>query len=170
MPRFINSDTRKVVVIPVAGIADPTEPTATELNAGVDITCAVVDGYTLGPTASDAISENAACDTANSSAPGRDNYEANLTLFRPDDTDAGVYDDAKTALAGKGTVVWIAERISSEKGAADTFATADVLTFLGRFVLDNQLAVAPDAGYEKFSVQPMQDGYMAQDVAVAAGA
>lgn len=165
MARFVNSDTRKIVVVPQVGIADPATPSAAELNAGVDITCALLATYTLGATASDTVSEPSVCDTANANTPTRDNYAADLTLFRPTAGASDVYSDAKTALSGKSSEVYIVERISDTDGAADDFADGDVVSVY-LFVLDNQLAVQADAGWEKYQVTPLQAGRMVQDVSV----
>lgn len=165
MPRFVNSDTRKIVVLPKVGVANPAQPSAAELNGAVDITCALLATYTLGATASDTVSEPSVCDTANANMPTRDNYAADLTLFRPTAASNDVYSAAKTALAGKGSEVWIYERISDTKGAADAFANGDIVSGYLLF-LDNQLAVGGDAGWEKYQVQPTMAGRMEPDVAV----
>lgn len=70
--------------VPLAGIVNPMAPTVAEINAGTNISCAIVTGYTLGATASDTDDSKSICDDANVQTPTFDNYEANLTFFRSD--------------------------------------------------------------------------------------
>lgn len=53
-----------------------------EGGAAVDISCAVVSGFTLNPTDSETDSTTSICDSAASNTPVRDAYEASLTFFR----------------------------------------------------------------------------------------
>ena len=48
----------------------------------IDLSCAVVTGYTLNPTDSDTDSTASICDEGNVETPIRDNYEASVTFFR----------------------------------------------------------------------------------------
>lgn len=70
--------------VPLAGIANPASPTVAEINAGTNISCAIVTGYTLGATDSDTDDSKSICDDANVLTPTFDNYEANLSFFRSD--------------------------------------------------------------------------------------
>lgn len=70
--------------IPTAGLANPAAPTAALINAGTNISCAIVTGYSLNFTDSDTDDTKSICDNANVQTPTNDNYEANLTLFRSD--------------------------------------------------------------------------------------
>lgn len=67
------------------GIADVDIPLATEINAGVNISCAIVDPYTLGWTDRDTDDSASICDDSNVENPTRKNYEGNLTFFRDAD-------------------------------------------------------------------------------------
>lgn len=67
------------------GIADIDVPTATEINAGTNISCAIVDPYTLGWTDRDTDDSASICDDSNVETPTRKNYEGNLTFFRDQD-------------------------------------------------------------------------------------
>lgn len=70
------------------GIEDINAPTAEELNAGENITCALTSAdYTLGWTDRDTNDDKSLCDDSNVQTPIYKNYEANLTAFRDaDDT------------------------------------------------------------------------------------
>ena len=78
------------------GIDDIDAPTATEINAGTNISCAIVDPYTLGWTDRDTDDSASICDDSNVETPTRKNYEGNLTFFRDADLDdvASVYNIA----------------------------------------------------------------------------
>jgi hypothetical protein len=76
--------------VPLApGIEDIDAPSAAEINAGTNISCAIVDPYTLGWTDRDTDDSASICDDSNVETPTRKNYEGNLSLFRDADlTDA----------------------------------------------------------------------------------
>lgn len=63
--------------------------TATELNAALNFSCAVVRGYTLNPTDSDTDDSASICDSGNVENRLYDNYEGEFTMFR----DANVLDN-----------------------------------------------------------------------------
>ena len=63
--------------------------TATELNAALNFSCAVVRGYTLNPTDSDTDDSASICDSGNVENRLYDNYEGEFTMFR----DADVLDN-----------------------------------------------------------------------------
>jgi hypothetical protein len=88
MPKKMLNPRTTLWVVPENGVVNPDAPTASELNAGKNISCAVVRGYTLNPTASDTDDSASICDTGNVSNRLYDNYEGELTLFRDADTDA----------------------------------------------------------------------------------
>lgn len=65
------------------GIADIDAPTAAELNAGTNITCAITSAdYTLGWTERDTDDAKSLCDNSNTATPIYKNYEGDLTFFR----------------------------------------------------------------------------------------
>lgn len=64
------------------GIDDIDNPTAAEINAGTNISCAIVDPYTLGWTDRDTDDSASICDDSNVETPTRKNYEGDLTFFR----------------------------------------------------------------------------------------
>lgn len=64
------------------GIDDINAPTADEINAGVDISCAItVDNFTLGWTDRDLDDSRSLCDTDNVENPTAKNVEADITFF-----------------------------------------------------------------------------------------
>lgn len=73
------------------GIADVDAPTAAEINAGTNISCAMTADFTLGWTDRDTDDTAGLCDDANVANPLRKNYEAQLTFFM----------DANIAAAGE---------------------------------------------------------------------
>lgn len=110
-------------------------PTATELNAGIDFSCVVLESdITWSPTASDRFNEKVSCQKGNSQALGASNYELALTLVREwlatglgaDSTDL---DSAYQALKVKDTTVWIYLR-ETDKDSTEPWASGDEI-FLG---------------------------------------
>lgn len=82
MPQKMMSPNTLITWVPVSGVTDPDAPTATELNAGTNISCAIVRGYTLNPTASDTDTTASICDEGNVDNRTYANYEGNITFFR----------------------------------------------------------------------------------------
>jgi hypothetical protein len=68
--------------VPLAGVAVPALPTKVEINAGTNISCAIVAGGTLNPTDPTMDNSKSICDSANVDNPILDQYEGNLTFFR----------------------------------------------------------------------------------------
>jgi hypothetical protein len=67
------------------GISNVNTPTVAEINAGVNISCAMTADFTLGWTERDTDDTAGLCDDANVQNPLRKNYEATLTFFLDDD-------------------------------------------------------------------------------------
>jgi len=78
---------------PAVDLANPTTYNG-ETAKAVDISCAVVTGFTLNPTDSDTDDTQSICDAAAVATPVRENYEASLTFFREKMTEAGVGTDS----------------------------------------------------------------------------
>ncbi|MFK5691279.1 hypothetical protein ACI3EY_16600 [Ornithinimicrobium sp. LYQ92] len=99
--RLADSDITTLWVVP-GGIADINAgPTVTELESALNITCAVVEGYELGMTASDARdSARSVCDQGNVTEFGAANYAGNLTFLREGDVEAVENDSAYLRAAG----------------------------------------------------------------------
>lgn len=78
--RLVDSDITTLVVVP-GGVKDVNAPTVAEFEGGLEITCAVVAGYTLGMTDSNTIEGRSVCDKGNTTDYGFANYEGNLQFF-----------------------------------------------------------------------------------------
>lgn len=128
-------------------------PTAAELNAGQDISCAVLDSdANWTNTASDRFNEKAACQMGNSQALGAANYDTALTFLReyldaggPDATgeDLG-YQTVKT----RGSTVWIYLR-ESDKASTEAWATGDEIHLGGEVVSDAPMRVNNDGNVKR---------------------
>ena len=143
--RLADSDITKIVVI-LGGVADIENPTAEELNGGVDITCAIAEGYELGMTASDSRdSTRSICDKGNRTNFGAANYSGELTLLREGDADAVETESAYLRaakfftdrdihfdLVRRGAV---ADSPESAKSHTEPFVAGDVVEIFG-FVTD----------------------------------
>lgn len=70
--------------VPAAGVTDFNAITVAQINAGLNLTCAIVKGYTLNPTNSDTDSTQSVCDSANVDNFTKDNYEGSFQFFRSD--------------------------------------------------------------------------------------
>jgi hypothetical protein len=87
--RLVDQNVTRLIAV-VGGLADIHAATAAEINAGVNITCGMAKGYTLGMQESSSVSGNGGvCDEGNTEARGIPNYTGNLQLFvEKDATDA----------------------------------------------------------------------------------
>lgn len=128
-------------------------PKITELNAGQDISCAVLDSdANFTNTASDRFNEKASCQKGNSQALGASNYDTALTFLReyldaggPDSTgdDLG-YQSVKT----KGTTVWIYLR-ETDKDSTEDWAAGDEIHLGGEVVSDAPMRVNNDGNIKR---------------------
>lgn len=78
------------------GIVDLSHPTAAEINAGVNISCALTTDLTLGWTDRDTDDTRGLCDDSNVATPTAKNYEGQLNVFidrDPNKVDASIYND-----------------------------------------------------------------------------
>ncbi len=83
--RIISNGNVTVWVVPAAGIADYEAPTATEINAGLDVTDALAWDASTFPaaTASDDQDDRSMRDAGNATTRGVAQFEASLNFFRP---------------------------------------------------------------------------------------
>lgn len=114
----------KVSFVPT--IADVEAPTATELNAGTDLSCLITaDGLDVSVD-EETISIPKLCDTTNAEAPGRATYGVDMTFVRKT---VEAEDKAWTTML-RGTQGYLVFRYGTP--AATTFASADkVVIFPG---------------------------------------
>jgi len=96
-----------VKVVLVAAIADPAEPSPTELNGGVDISCYLTsDGFT--PSLNEqTISDERLCSTATYEQPGR--AQRSLDVVYIDNTNTAEDNEAKETLV-PGTAMYLVVR------------------------------------------------------------
>lgn len=170
MPQKMLNPNTTIWVVPETGVVDPDAPTAAEINAGTNISCAIVRGYTLNPTGSSTDDSASICDTGNVSNRLYDNYEGTLTMFRDaDETDAtSVYNVAHALFIEPDNRVWVYRRL----GKRNTVAAATGDTVEG-FLFSNDNITSIDGGDNgpvQFTVPFLPQGHYTGYVKVVAGA
>lgn len=159
MPNKMLNPNTTLWVVPEAGIVNPLAPKATELNAGINISCAVVRGYTLNPTASDTDDSASICDTGNVANRLYDNYEGSLTMFR--DADGGtsttsIYNIAFGLFKNPDSRFWVVRRLGKRNTVTATVGD-EVELFL--FVNDRIQSVdGGDGGPVQFTAPLLSQG------------
>lgn len=101
--------------------ANPATPTTAELNGllGYNISCAILDDYTLNMTDSDTDDSRSVCDIGQVATPTYQNYEASLDGFRDDDEDAtGVYNLFRDLFRAPDVPYILVKRIGPAQGTA----------------------------------------------------
>lgn len=95
--KFPSNQNVDVWAVPAVGIADPSAPTATEINAGILLTNAIAwDGTTFpNATDSDDVDDRSLGDAGNATTRGFAQFEAALNFFRPKSTSDNVTDYGK---------------------------------------------------------------------------
>ena len=123
--------------------ADPANPLAAELNdvfayttnkdaMVFDISCAVLDDYTLNQTDSETDDELTICDIGNVSSPTFFNYEASLDFLRDKDTAAnGVFNLAWRLFRGADRPFWLIKRLGKPQGTPVATDGSDVISMYG---------------------------------------
>jgi len=144
---------KKFTLLTAAPAAATRIPTVTELNAGIDISCAVLDSdANWTSTASDRFNEKPACTKGNSQALGASNYDTALTFLR-EYLEAGgadtVGDDkGYAAVRVKGTTSWIYLR-ESDKDSTEDWAAGDIIDLGGEVVSDAPMRVNNDGNIKR---------------------
>lgn len=149
-PKMLNTANRRLDWVPA--IADPKNPKATELNAGLNISCMVTAAdYAFGITGNEAIVDAALCDDIEAGVPGRATVEAAANFFRFKET---LDDKAWTTFTGKGLSGYLVERIGQvdegERPEDVPYKAADEVQILKAITNDPQNLSPATAGYEKF--------------------
>lgn len=149
-PKMLNTANRRLDWVPT--IADPSNPTPTELNAGVNLTCRVtVANYQFGITGNESITDPAPCDDIEAGVPGRATVEAGFDMFRFKDT---ADDIAWTTFTEKGLPGYLVERIGQFPEGVRVedapYKAADVVQILDALTFDPVPQSPATAGYEKF--------------------
>ncbi|UIU47064.1 hypothetical protein [Microcystis phage MinS1] len=132
---------------------DPTNPTVTELNAGIDASCAVLaSDFTWTAADSDKFNEGALCDDSNANAIGRSNFTAGFTVFREfDETTKNAHATADAiyqAAKAKGTELWGYLR-NTAKTSDEDWAAEDEIELGLKVLTDNPQAPSEAGGYVK---------------------
>ena len=141
---------------------NPAAPTATELNAGIDLSCDILSSdFTWSATDSDKIAEKALCDEGNANAIGASNYGAGFTLWRKFATGGGFDDTAEAgweAVKEKGTTLYGYAR-QMDKDATEDWAAADEIYLGAEFITDTPQRT-DGSGFIKYRVgAEVQRGY-----------
>lgn len=169
MPKTL-ADARTRLAILTTKPADPTQPTLTELTAGIEASCKILKSdYRLSPTASDTVPDAELCAEGNAVTFGASNYEGSITPFWYLD-DTGKSDVAEDAVyqatKEKGTSLWLVER---EGPRYDQPWAADDAVEVYEVITDNPQKPSDRSGYIK-RVVPLgvQRAYLGAVVAAAA--
>ena len=130
--------------IPLNGVANYLTPTVAEINAGVNLSAAIVTGFTLAATDSDTDDSKTIVDEGNVATPTFGNYEANLSFFRDATGDAATVFTTAVALFTAGRVEgWLVSRHG--KKANTIAATTDIVSIF-RVMSDFYHDVEGDGG------------------------
>lgn len=128
--------------------ADPTSPTADELNnvfdfstnldgLVFDITCATLDDYTMNMSDPETDDTLTACDIGNTETPTFDTYEVSLDFLRDSDVDAaGVFNLARELTLTADRPFWAIKRIGKSRTAPFSDDGSDVISMFG-VITDN---------------------------------
>ena len=150
-----------IVWIPKSGVVNPLTPTITELNAGVNISCAIVRGYTLNPTSSDTDNTSSICDEGNVDNRTYANYEGNITFFRDANINdnVSVFNKAWALFRIAGASGYLYRRLGKKSTAI--FAVADeVEGFLFESDYPQTIDGGDSGGPIQFTVPFLQQGLM----------
>lgn len=153
--------------VPEGGFVNPAAPTAAEINAGTNVSCAIVTGYTLNATASDTDDSRSICDNANVKQRTFKNYESEITYFRSDlVTTTAVYVAAFNLFKKPGARGYFVRRFG--KGFAAVAATGDKVSVY-KFESDVPQTIESDAGGPiEITVPYIPQGEMKQNYTLAA--
>lgn len=115
-------------------------PTASELNAGYDLSCAVqTSDFEFTATASEMLTNKTLCQRGNAQRPGRKNHNAAITVYRDylDDgeADSEEADKGFQIMKVQGTQVWVYGR-KINKLARDDWASGEEIFMGGEFLTD----------------------------------
>lgn len=142
-----------IVVADPEAVKDWAKPTSAELNAFFrfstdednmvyDVSCATVDGYTLGMTDPNTDSTRTICDVSNVETPTEDTYEGSLTFLRDESlTDPGIFNMAYMLFIGPDNRYWVVERIGTPQG--EPFAPGQIISMF-EFTTDYPVDVITD--------------------------
>lgn len=151
--------------IPFAGIANYLAPTVAEITAGINLSAAIVTGYTLAATDSDTDDSKTIVDEGNVSTPTFGNYEASLSFFRDGIGDAATaYTTANDLFTAGRVEGWLVSRHGYKSTIAA--ATTQLVSVFG-VVSDYHQVVEGDGGSPIQTTVPFKPtGKMSLNVAL----
>jgi len=151
--------------IPVAGVVNYLAPKVAEVTAGINISGAIVSGYTLAATDSDKDSSKSIIDEGNVDTPTFGNYQAKLSFFRDGIGDtATVYTTAYNLFVAGQVEGWLVSRQGYKSTAA---AASTQIVSLFRVISDFGQDVESGSGAPiEFTVPFLPQGQMAVNVAI----
>lgn len=162
----------RIDFIPEGGLANPREASATELNAGSNLSPAITTGYTLGFTESDTDDSKSIIDEANVANPTRDNYEASLTFFMAPESVGSqdrleiAYQEAEALFGGNDRVTgWLVMRVGY-KANVDYAAGQEISLF--KVTSDMRRITSEDGAPIMMEVPFLQQGEAYGNIPVAA--
>lgn len=155
--------------VPLAGFLSYLTPKASEITAGVNLSAAIVTGYTLAATDSDTDDSKTIVDEGNVATPTFGNYESSLSFFRDGIGDTPTVFTTAIALFTAGRVEgWLVSRHGFKSTVAATATTHLVSVF--RVISDFHQDVEGDGGSPIQVTVPFRpQGQMALNVPIAAG-
>lgn len=161
MPKKMLNPNTTIWVIDAEDVTDINALSPTVLNGAdaLNISCAIVRGYTLNPTDSDTDDSASICDSGNVENRLYDNYEGELTMFREGDpTDAtSIFAQAFERFKEPDQRFWVIRRVGKPNTAAAA-ADDEVEGFL--FTNDRIRSVdGGDDGPIQFTVPMLQQGH-----------
>lgn len=149
-PKMLNTANRRLDW--VTTIADINAPKASELNAGVNLTCRVtIANYQFGITGTNIITDPTPCDDIETGAPGMDTFEASFDMFR---FKTELDDLAWTTFTKKDIPGYLVERVGQNpegtRPEEAPYVATDEVTIAHVLTLSPQPLSPATAGYEKF--------------------
>lgn len=151
--------------VPLAGLPAPAAPTAAQVTAGVNISCAIISGMdNVNPADSDAITTKSICDFANAAKLTRDNYEGELSFFKSDLVNVtALYNTVWALFKNAGWNGYIVRRVGKLSTSA-AIATDKVDVF--QFQSDEPKDMAVDDDVLAYTVKFLPQGFMTLGVAL----
>lgn len=152
---------------PVNGIANKDAPKVAEITAAINISAAIVTGYTLGATDSSTDDSKTIVDEGNVQTPTFGNYEASLSFYRDAEGDApSVFSTAFALFSDARVEGWLISR-HGYKATAAPAAGQEVSVF--KVISDYHQDVEGDGGAPIQVTIPFKpQGQMALNVPIAA--
>lgn len=167
----------KIVAAYPEAFADPAAPTAAELNdlfaystnedgMVFDVSCAILDDYTLNMTDSDTDDTLSICDIGNVETPTFANYEASLDGFRDEVvTDNGVYNLFFDIFKGVDRPFYLIKRIGVAQSAL--FAIGHTISMYG-VTTDYPVDLVDDNAQLQFGARFKNTGELLTNYQIAA--